>query len=301
MASQQMDLQKACDVLGLTKDNLDSKSIRRAYMTAALRYHPDKNPLEGKKFTDVGAAYEFLQAYLPYQQEECECDDADQSYSDLLASLIRTSTGVSISTENLSKFFVGVRSECDQLLCNAINGMQRDDAISVYGYVSKFKDVIGVSDDVLSSLEGIIKTKMESDELVVLRPAFSQLFEPNLFPLEHKGEKYFVPLWHEEVEFDLQGKALIVRVTPDLPNGTTIDDAGCVTVEAKTSVQGLLSNGFIDVEVGPEKIRVLARDVLVKPVQTLVFKGRGIVQMDCQNILNAAGRGDVRVRLELTR
>lgn len=296
-----MDLQKACDVLGLTKDSLDSKSIRRAYMTAALRYHPDKNPLEGKKFTDVGAAYEFLQAYLPYQQEVCECDDADQSYSDLLASLIFTSTGVSISTENLSKFFVGVRSECDQRLCNAINGMQRDDAISVYGYVSKFRDVIGLGDDVLSSLEAIVKAKMESDELVVLRPAFPQLFEPNLFPLEHEGEKYFVPLWHEEVEFDLQGKALIVRVTPDLPIGTTIDDTGCVTVEAKTSVQGLLSNGFIDVDVGPEKIRVLARDVLVKPVQTLVFKGRGIVQMDCQNILNAAGRGDVRVRLELTR
>lgn len=300
MASQQMDLQRACDVLCLTTDKLDNKSIRRAYLTAALRYHPDKNPQGEKQFIEVNEAYEFLNKYLLAHNEEYNTDEIGTSYSDLLAKFIHSSTGVSVSKETLSIFFNGVRTEWDHLLCNAINGMKRDDAISVYGYVSKFKDVIGLNTDVLSSMETIVKSKMETDELIVLRPAFAQLFEPNLFQLEYQGKKYFVPLWHEEVEFDVPGKALIVRVSPDLPLGISIDESGCVIVEALVNVSKLLSSGYVDIDVGPERIRVMARDVLVKPVQTLIFNGRGIVQMDCLNILSASRRGDVRVRLELT-
>lgn len=301
MASHQMDLQKSCDILGLTKEKLDKKSIRRAYTTAALRYHPDKNPQEGNKFLDINTAYEFLKSYLP-EHEEDSVDNLSTSYSDLLTNFIYINTGVHITTDKLSRFFNGVRTECDQLLYNSVKCMKRDDAISVYSYISKFKDVIGIDQDMLSSIEGVVKSKMEADELIILRPLFSQLFEPNLFPLEYNGEKYYVPLWHEEVEFDVKDKSktIVVRVAPELPIGIMIDETGSVFVEARKSITTLLSSGFVDVDVGPEKIRIMARDVLVKPLQTLVFKGRGIILMDCQNILSSAGRGDIRINLELT-
>lgn len=299
MASQPMDLQRASDVLGLTIDKLDNKSIRSAYLTYALRYHPDKNPHGEKHFIEVNEAYEFLNKYLIENNEECNIDGIGSSYSDLLSKFIHSIAGVSVSKESLSQLFNGMRTEYDKMLCNAISGMKREDAILVYGYVSKFKDIIGINNDIVSSLETIVKTKMELDELIVIRPTFSQLFEPNIFPLEFEGDNYYVPLWHDEVEFDVHGRALIVRVSPELPRGISIDDNGCVIVEKKVNIKNLLTVGYVDIDVGPETIRIFSRDILVKPIQTLIFKGRGIIQMDNINILNANTRGAVRVRLEL--
>ena len=57
-----MDLQKACDILGITKENFTVKSVKKAYYQKALETHPDK--CKGFKsspsFNEVQVAYNLL-------------------------------------------------------------------------------------------------------------------------------------------------------------------------------------------------------------------------------------------------
>lgn len=51
------------------QDPPDAKMVRRAYLTLAAKYHPDKNPDGREKFESIQAAYEFLAVDAPSSTE----------------------------------------------------------------------------------------------------------------------------------------------------------------------------------------------------------------------------------------
>ena len=52
----------------------------------------------------------------------------------------------------------------------------------------------------------------------------NDLVEGNIYNLNFNGEKYYIPLWHKTMCFDLSGNGLLVKIIPELPNNVTVDD-----------------------------------------------------------------------------
>jgi preprotein translocase subunit Sec63 len=52
----------ACKILGV-KDGVSKEALKKAYIQASLKYHPDRNPKDndaGRKFMIVNCAYKLL-------------------------------------------------------------------------------------------------------------------------------------------------------------------------------------------------------------------------------------------------
>ena len=81
-------------------------------------------------------------------------------------------------------------------------------------------------------MKKIVSEKTKNDYLYVINPSLDDLLENNIYKLVHRGEIFFVPLWHSEIYFeDNEKNDIIVRCIPDLPPHIMIDENNSLHVE----------------------------------------------------------------------
>ena len=204
-----MDLQLACDILNLTPSNFNKQSIKKAYYREALRCHPDKckDQDSSDKFRKVKAAYEFLCKHV-----EIECvDTQEESYSSMFAKFVSSTTGVNISENNVTSALHGIKKGYQKITIEMFKGLNRSDSLQLYSYLEKYSSLLGLGNESLREIENIIKEKVQKDQLIILKPELSNLFSLDIYQLTHKDETYYIPLWHNELEYDLLQTLLLLK------------------------------------------------------------------------------------------
>jgi hypothetical protein len=291
MDSIQINTQQACEILGISNDNIDKNSIKKAYIKAALRTHPDKNhdKTSTEIFIRVNAAYQHLNNNISNKQ-------SSNKYNGFISKIIEL-TGLKVWNELSVELLNNLKTQISNLIIHEFKNINRHEALELYNYVFNFKDILHIDDHTIIQIKKIIKEKHEKVHDIILRPELSQLFEPELFPITYKGENYFVPLWHEEVEFDLKDKYLIVKIIPTLPDNIIIDNNGSINIFLHTNCRQLLEEKHIDVIIGNKKLTINCKDISFQKFQTINIKNKGIVILNHNNILDGSNRGDVIVHL----
>ena len=97
-----------------------------------------------------------------------------------------------------------------------------------------------------------------------MNPDIRNVLNQEVYVLQHNGDVFYVPLWHDEVCYDVSGSSLIVKCIPDIPKHMSIDHNSDVHIYVSTSTNTILNKNTMDVELGEKVFEIPVRDLKIR-------------------------------------
>ena len=288
-----MNRKTAIDILELGDATITPQSLKKKYHKLALQYHPDKNgntPESNEKFKQVHEAYELLKR---------ETDDKEEVKLPVYADLIRMFMGEGNYSAVFIKIITNIVSnyKTKQFIVNLFNDLDKDTALSVYNFLTKYNMLFHLTDDILEELREILTRKCDNTIVYTLNPSIDDLLEHNVYKLYHDDELFVVPLWHSELYFECGPKEIIVLCEPQLEAGMSIDEDNNLFVNKKISVSHLIfENTHIPITIGKQTFEIPRQELYMKSEQVYRIKGKGISKIK-DNIYDITDRSDIVVKV----
>lgn len=316
-----MDIKKACDILEIDLSlcsNLTTNSVKKQYHKLALLYHPDKNNGSDEKFKQINEAYNYLLLVLDSDKNINDTNtntntdtntDTDTNDTHIYSNLLFVFINSIINKEIITKIIKDIITNGYKVLSKKIiEDLDKETLLEIYSFLCKYKNILFVSSDTIEDVKNILKDKYKDNEIIILNPSIDDLFDNNVYKLNINGEIYLVPLWHNELYFDIkinksnkleEVEEIIVLCEPDLPENLTIDENNNIIYDftCNFSKENLLVSSYLNIQIGKQNFSIPCNKLFIKEVQTYVFKGKGISQIDENNMYNIENRSDVIVRI----
>jgi hypothetical protein len=282
-----MNKKKALEILQLTKDQVNIESIKKKYKTMALMYHPDKNkdPDANEKFAEIHCAYEYLlnRASISTPTYRDICIDFLQKY---------------IDKEILDDIFECLERVCDKQLKTVLNKISLEQAVRIYHIFKSYSHILHINKSFLSNLEEMLKEKQEKNVYYVLNPSLKDLFEHNVYKLEHEGKIYMIPLWHHELIYDNGDHDIYVIIIPELEDNIYIDVNNNVIVNVYRNIQNIWENEKVYINVY-ENMYIERSQLFLRKYQTMCLKEKGISKINSSNVYDIQKKSDIILHIHL--
>jgi len=308
-----MNYEKACKILDINTDEITSEIIKKQYRINALLYHPDKNKEEDttSKFQEIQCAYEYLSKKIVNEEAmdmENEMYEGEEnmtnSYAGILFSFMKNLMQTDVNADNKSGIYYiileKISNTCEKKALELIEKVDKKVLIKLYEIIGKYSDALHFSSTFIEKMNEIITKKIEKDECIILNPTIDDLFENNLYKLSVNGMVYIVPLWHNELVYDNMGNDLYVKCFPMLPDNVTIDDKNNIYISATFDIKEILNKEVIEVVIGKREFEISPNDLIVKPYQTIILKGKGISKINTLDIYDISKKSNILVNIALS-
>ena len=316
-----MDYKKAFEILEIDTNNtnytdITIELIKKKYHKLALQNHPDKNsntPESNEKFRQINEAYNYLKREIKiiqnnwYDDENYENDDQSSSvYFDILKQFIKGLLDGKY-TDVFINIVQDIVSGYKKISLKLFDNLDRENSINVYLFLSKYKNILHLSDSILDEIKAVVIQKYDDVEIYKLNPNINDLLNNNFYKLYVKDVLYLVPLWHNEVYFDNENEnennEIIVLCEPELPEGLKIDDDNNIYIEKTINIQTelpslVLNNDSIIIEIGDQRYHILVSELSMKREQYYKIKNQGITKPN-DDIYNVSQKADIIVKIIL--
>lgn len=297
-----MDIQKAFETLEINSMDISLEKLKKKYHKLALKYHPDKNgnTIESKeKFQKINDAYFYLKSEI----ENDASGSASTFNSSNASNAFNTFSYANILNMFMENIFKEDASTIDKTLLNNVihiilNGctqislklfetMDKEKSIEIYSFLSKYKNILYISQDIINSIRDIIVEKYKNDEIYILNPSIDDLLDDNIYKLKIGDSTYFVPLWNSEVYFDGSGGDIIVKCVPELPSNITIDDNNILYVDLEVPFNmDLFDNENIEFQLGKKTYHINHAKLKLKKNQTYFIPNEGVLISEIHDFLD---------------
>jgi hypothetical protein len=282
-------MNKACELFGLDINELTNFSseercvlIKKRFKRLALITHPDKFAHEGnkasnytQKFIEITDAYKFLLDDKKYVNEtsflKLFLSSLNIKNNDLIYKLITNP----IILKNIEK------------MENKLTQMELND---VYTFVNKYGNLFNLSDLFLKRFERNVQT-------IVLNPTVANMIEHDIYKLDHAGIKYYIPLWHDEIMYDISGGILKCICIPELSENITIDENNNIHTRVDVSWCGLIDNEYISFTIGLRDYKKKVNELYIRTNQKFILYKEGIAKMNDEDVYNIDNKGNIIVDL----
>jgi hypothetical protein len=290
-----MDFNRACINLNLISP-FSQEQLKKQYRIMALKNHPDKHPDKveyyTEKFKEIGQSYDFL------NDTTTNSSDIIDDYNDLFVNFLST-----IFTNNYSDvqdILQTIINDCQNLSIQLFEDMEKEKAIKIFEFINKFQHILYISSSTVEKIKNIINEKMKNDNIIILNPWLEDLINDNVYVLNFENEKYYVPLWHDEVYYKHKGNELVIKCIPDLPENISLDNDNNIIIEIIYPIKILFNDEYIDYQLGKECYSIPINNLKIKKKQLYVFKKKGISSINNKNIYDNSNKSDIIFVINLT-
>ena len=169
--------------------------------------------------------------------------------------------------------------------------------------IIKAKFPLNIASKVKESLRTVAE---DVHNIVVITPSMKDLFEDNVYVYEKNNEKYFVPLWHHEVVYNIPSEnemnELVVKCSPELPDHITIDDENNIHIDVSWKASVLLSSDSDNIAytIADKTFTIPMHNIVFKKEQKVTLKNYGISKIDTNDIYNNSSRCDIVFHVSLS-
>lgn len=301
-----MDTKKAIKILEIDCPlvQLNYKLVRKSYLKASLKYHPDKNFGNEEKFKEIVKAYEFLCDSLP--TEKVEKGKTEKNFDTLLEELIikfyppkNDWTQIFIKTT-----IKNILNTCETFSYKIFEKLDKNRAIEVYEFLNKINDYGFINKEAIEKMQQIIKEKMKNDNIILLEPTLEDLLNDKIYKLDLSENIFYIPLWHNELYFDYNDNNitcdLIVKIEPELETNIFIDHNNNIFYKKNINIKDLYENESIEIEICNKKFTLQSSDFkITKKNQIFKFENSGILKINDSNYFDNNKRADIIFELFL--
>ena len=282
-----MFLEDAFDIFEIHSLNIPKEELKKKYYKLALLYHPDKhkNSIESnEKFKQITEAYELLKREI---EDESEIEEhISMNYSSFLNLFLNNNTF-------LSSIINYLLNDYENITIQLFEGINKTVALEVYNFILKNKEILHISNDLVDKLKNIIIDKYKDVNIYILKPSLDELLNDRIYKLVINENIYYVPLWHNELEFDGD---IIVKCIPELPENIIIDENNHIHIHLKI----VFSNELLDINNINiiNNLQIPVSKLSIKKKQSYIFSKKGISVIKEKDIYNVEERSDIIVWIE---
>ena len=302
-----MDYKKSCHIMGVISP-FTHNELKKKYYKLALKYHPDHNP------QDPTSTERFQELYEAYTLLSCSCDDDTKSedgngddnsssndYVSLFKKFLSSEYDIHIDTTTIVGDLI---QGCKTASFKVFENLDKKTAMNVFQYMEEYSEILGMDDTIKNNLKDILREKIKDDVLIVLNSTIDNLFNADIYKLDHNGELYYVPMWHDEVTYDMQGdtaKQLVVKCIPDLPQHMKVDHNNHLHIYINVCFPTLLNRETIAVPICNERLfEIPVCELRIMKKQVYTFYRMGIPLIHTENIFSIEKKGNVYVHIDMT-
>uniref|UniRef100_A0A6C0AZ70 J domain-containing protein n=1 Tax=viral metagenome TaxID=1070528 RepID=A0A6C0AZ70_9ZZZZ len=293
-----MNYSKAINILKLSY-NFNEKELKHQYYLKALLYHPDKNQdLDAKtKFQEILEAYNFLNKYKNFLNESEESEENENSYSNILDKFINCMLNKNIDINN---FLYILNNKCSKLSIDLFQHFSKNTLLKLHEFIRLYSDNLHINKSIIKKLDELIKEYTKNDIIEIIRPSLENLINDEIYKYSINNEIYYIPMWHNELVYEISNNLLIIQCEPELPEYINIDEYNNLYVNISTTIKSILNENSITINIGEKKYTIPLNELYIRKYQRYTFLKQGISLIDTKEIYNVDSRANVYVDIFFT-
>jgi hypothetical protein len=290
------------ELLGIRDiDEVTENNIKKSYRKKVINAHPDKDGGTSEKFVELTHAKETLIEFLSakaYTDPGCssgECDTESVGGWEWFGSVIKQNNPVEINS--------AFRKMVGGVAIKLFDTMGTDNMLRTYEIFVKYRDLLCIDDHTLDELKMKIS---QTTHVIILNPTIDDLFDDNVYRYVHADELVNIPLWHNELYYDVPDGELVVKCVPILGEDVWItgnnDIHKCVDVTICVDSDftgGVDWGGMCSAEIGKRSFDIMYGDLKMIPVQNVVFRNAGAARINTVDMYDVDNRSDVIIHISI--
>jgi len=307
-----MNLKDALEILEINNiSSLTIETLKKRYHKLALRNHPDKNgnTIEStQNFQRIHDAYELLKREISFLNSENDNHNQSETETDTETDTDNPFDMYNLGYTKILHLFIDgilsgkynnivkeIVSGCKEITIKLFEDMNKEQSLSIYNFIIKYKQLLGLSDEILDKVKEILLNKFKDMQIYVLNPSINDLFQNNVYKLDIDNKIYFVPLWHSELYFESD---IIVKCNPELPENIEIDeDNNIIVIERILITSSLFKEKQRTINIGNFSFEIPIEQLLVKQFQTYTLKNKGISRIIENDIYKIDDKADIIIKI----